>query len=221
MRFFFIGLVVIFLVSLLIGQLATPKYTPFRVVMARGLYYTVLGLIGFGVIVAFAALIYQAIYSKGSETDFSRMTPEQREMVRDSLRRELPEPSLDEVKTLFVRFNFDAVVIPCYETVRRLDVAALKEIAALEIEEAGLSDGIYEIQTKAELKVNSPVSGFHIIGDFTIQYKFEEGDSDIDPGWKFDKILIDRCVVLAAEGEEKEPGPEELYPDLPRENKKP
>jgi len=216
MRFFFIGLVVIFLVSLLIGQLATPKYTPLRVVMARGLYYTILGLIGFGVIVALAAIVYQSIYSKGSDTDFSRMTPAQREMVRDSLRKELPDPSVDEIKTLFVRFNFDAVVIPCYETVRRLDVVALKEIANLEINDAGLSDGIYEIQSKAELMVNSPVSGFHLVGDFTIQYEFEEGDSDISPGWKFDKILIDRCQVLAAEGEEKEPGPEELYPDLPR-----
>lgn len=218
MRFFFIGLVVIFLISLLIGQLATPKFTPFRVVMARGLYYTVLGLIGFGVIVALVAIIYQSIYSKGSDTDFSRMTKEQREVVRDSLRSRVPDPSVEELKTLFVRFNFDAVVIPCYETVQRLDVAALQEIGYLTIEEAGLADGIYEIHTKAELNVNQPVSGFHIKGDFTVQYEFEEGDSDIDPGWKFDKILIDRCVVLAAEGEEEKASPEELYPDLPRSN---
>ena len=95
-------------------------------------------------------------------------------------------------------------------------MASLDEILNLEIVGSGMSEGIYEVRTKGELKVNRPVTGFHIRGDFSIQYVFFEGDTDIDPGWKFDKIFIANCEVIAAEGEEKKPGPEELYPDLPR-----
>ena len=213
MRFFFVGLIIIFLVSLLVGQLATPKRTPFRRVFAQGMYYTILGLIGFGVIVALAAIIYNTAARKGSDTEFSKMTNEQRDVVRDSLRSELPDPSMSEIKTKFIDFNFETTLIPCYETVHKLDVASLEEIESLEIIGAGTSKGFYEIQ----LRVNEPVRGFHLKGNFLVQYAFEEGDSDFDPGWKFHKILIGDCEVLAAEGEEKKPGKEELYPDLPRE----
>jgi hypothetical protein len=217
MRFFLIGVVVIFLVSILIGQITTPKYTPFRKVLARGFYYTIIGTIAMGVLAGLAAIIYDFTTTrKGSETDFARMTKEQQEMVRDSLRNELPDPTMAEIKSRFIRFDFDAVLIPCYETANKLDVASLDEILELEVIGSGMSEGIYEVRTKGELKVNRPVTGFHIRGEFSIQYEFFEGDTDIDPGWKFDKIFIANCEVIAAEGEEKKPGPDELYPDLPR-----
>jgi len=217
MRFFFIGVIVIFLVSLLIGQITTPKRTPFKRVLAKGFYYTIIGTIVFGLLAGLAAIVYDfTLVTKGSEDEFARMTKEQQEMVRDSLRNELPDPSLAEVKSRFIRFDFDGVLIPCYETANKLSVASLDEILELEITGSGMSEGIYEIRTRGELKVNRPVTGFHIRGDFSIQYEFFEGDTDIDPGWKFDKIFIANCEVLAAEGEEKKPGPEELYPDLPR-----
>jgi len=217
MRFFFIGVIVIFLVSLLIGQITTPKRTPFKRVLAKGFYYTIIGTIVFGLLAGLAAIVYDfTLVTKGSEDEFARMTKEQQEMVRDSLRNELPDPSLAEIKSRFIRFDFDGVLIPCYETANKLSVASLDEILELEITGSGMSEGIYEIRTRGELKVNRPVTGFHIRGDFSIQYEFFEGDTDIDPGWKFDKIFIANCEVLAAEGEEKKPGPEELYPDLPR-----
>ena len=217
MRFFFIGVIVIFLVSLLIGQITTPKRTPFKRVLAKGFYYTIIGTIVFGLLAGLAAIIYDfTVATKGSEDEFARMTKEQQEMVRDSLRNELPDPGLAEIKSRFIRFDFDAVLIPCYETANKFDVASLDEILELEIIGSGMSEGIYEIRTRGELIVNRPVTGFHIRGDFSIQYEFFEGDTDIDPGWKFDKIFISKCEVIAAEGEEKKPGPEELYPDLKR-----
>ena len=217
MRFFFIGLIIIFLVSLLVGQLATPKYTPFKAVMAKGLYYTIIGLIGFGVAVALAALIYEGISSQGSDTEFARMTKEQKKAVRDSLRKELPDPTREELLATFVEFDFDAVVIPCYSTVHKLDVASLKEIKAFEVGRRSLSDGFYEIETNAEMEVNRPVPGFHLRGTFIVQYEFFEGDSDIDPGWKFDKVFISTCEVLGAQGEQEPNRKNEYYPDLPRE----
>jgi len=217
MRFFFIGVVVIFLLSILIGQISTPKNTPFKRVLAKGFYYTIIGTVAMGLLAGLVAIIYDYSTSKnGSKDDFARMTREQQEMVRDSLRAELPDPDLAEIKSRFIRFDFDAVLIPCYESANKLDVVSLDEILDLEIIGSGMSEGIYEIRTRGELKVNRPVTGLHFRGEFSIQYEFFEGDTDIDPGWKFDKIFIAKCEVIAATGEEKEPGPEELYPDLKR-----
>jgi hypothetical protein len=50
-----------------------------------------------------------------------------------------------------------------------------------------------------------------------VQYEFYEGDTDIDPGWKFSKILISHCQVISAPEKEKIIGNTEYYPDLNRE----
>jgi hypothetical protein len=216
MRIFLIGLVIIFLVSMLLGQLLTPRRTPFRKVFAKGLYFTLIGMLIFGAGLAVWLIVYESSTAKGSLTQYERMNKEQRETYRDSLRMHPPSPSLKELKSKFVEFDFQAVLIPCYETVHKFGVASLKEIEFLEKIDEAQTDGIYEIRTRGEFKTNKPVSGFHVRGTFVVQYEFYRGDSDIEPGWKFNKILISKCEVLAAEGEPKEPSSQELYPDLPR-----
>ena len=67
MRFFLIGVVVIFLVSILIGQITTPKYTPFKRVLAKGFYYTIIGTIAMGLLAGLAAVVYDfTVTRKGS-----------------------------------------------------------------------------------------------------------------------------------------------------------
>ena len=217
MRFFYIGLVVIFLVSLLIGQLTTPKYTPFKKVFAKGLYYSLIGLIGFVIAIGIVALVNDLQSRHGSPDEFARMTKEQKTALRDSLRQSPPNPSFEELQTTFVDYNFYGVLIPCYETVHKLDVASLKEIKSFDVGESELSGDLYEIETQAELIVNQPVTDFHFKGVFNVQYEFYKGDSDIDPGWKFSKILISRCQVISAPEKEKIIGNSESYPDLERE----
>jgi hypothetical protein len=216
MRFFFIGLIIIFLVSLLIGQITTPKGTPFRRVFAKGLYYSVIGLIGFVIAIGIVALVNDITSRQGSETEFSKMTREQKVALRDSLRRTPPTPTEEELRSLFVDYNFEGVIIPCYESVHKLDVASLKEIKYFDVSDANASDEFYEIETEAELTVNQPVPRFHFKGTFNVQYEFYEGDSDIDPGWKFDKIFISQCEVIDAPEKEKVIGNSDLYPDLKR-----
>jgi hypothetical protein len=217
MRFFFIGLIVIFVVSLLIGQVTTPKGTPFRKVFAKGLYYSVIGLIGFIVAIGIVTLVNDISSKKGSENEFAKMTKEQKMILRDSLRKALPDPSFEDLQATFVDFNFNGVIIPCYETVHKLDVASLKEIKSFDVGEDELSGDLYEVDVEAELMVNQPVTDFHFRGAFNVQYEFYEGDTDIDPGWKFSKILISHCQVISAPEKEKIIGNTEYYPDLNRE----
>lgn len=217
MRFFYIGLIIIFLVSLLIGQITTPKRTPFKKVFAKGLYFSIIGLIGFLVVIGIVALVNDLQSRSGSDNEFAKMTREQKEVLRDSLRSALPNPSIDELKTTFVDYNFYSVLIPCYETVHKLDVASLKEIKSFEVGAPRLSGNLFEIETKAELIVNKPVTDFHFTGVFNVQYEFYKGDSDIPPGWKFSKILISNCQVISAPEREKIIGNSEFYPDLNRE----
>jgi hypothetical protein len=219
MRFFYIGLVVIFLVSLLIGQITTPKYTPFKKVFAKGLYYSIIGLIGFVIAIGIVALVNDLQTRNGSPDEFARMTNEQKTTLRDSLRKELPNPSFNELQSTFVDYNFSGVLIPCYETVHKLDVASLEEIKSLKVGKSELSRDLFEIETKAELMVNQPVTDFHFKGTFNVQYEFYEGDSDFDPGWKFAKILISKCQVISAPEKENIIGNPESYPDLEREVK--
>jgi len=217
MRFFYIGLVVIFLVSLLLGQITTPKYTPFKKVFAKGLYYSLIGLIGFLIAIGIVALVNDLQSRKGSENEFAKMTQEQKTALRDSLRKSLPNPSFEDLQATFVDYNFNGVLIPCYETVHKLDVASLKEIKSFNVGDSELSGDLYEIETQAELMVNQPVTDFHFRGTFNVQYEFYKGDSDIDPGWKFSKILISHCQVISAPEKEKIIGNTEYYPDLNRE----
>ncbi|HKL39109.1 MAG TPA: hypothetical protein VJ894_00430, partial [Cryomorphaceae bacterium] len=213
---FFIGLIVIFLVSLLIGQITTPKYTPFKKVFAKGLYYSVIGLIGFVIVIGIVALVNDISSRKGSQTEFAKMTREQKEVLRDSLRQTPPAPTDAELKALFVDYNFSGAIIPCYESVHKLDIASLKEIKAFEVTDTDLSDGLYEIETEAEMIVNQPVPIFHFKGTFNVQYDFYDGDSDINPGWKLDKIFISHCEVIDAPEKDKVIGNSDLYPDLNR-----
>lgn len=216
MRFFYIGLVIIFLVSLLIGQITTPKKTPFRKVFAKGLYYSLIGLISFVIAIGIVALVNDFRSRSGSENEFARMTTEQKAAFRDSARKEIPTPSFEDLQSTFVDYNFNGVLIPCYETVHKLDISSLKEIKSFELGDSELSGDLYEIETQAELMVNQPVNDFHFEGTFNVQYEFYKGDSDIDPGWKFSKILISQCQVISAPEKEKIIGNSEYYPDLNR-----
>jgi len=216
MRFFFIGLVIIFLASMLIGQLTTPKKTPLTKVFAKGLYYSIIGLIGFVVMIGIAVLVNDFKARGGSESDFARMTKEQRQIYRDSVRSVVPSPTEDELKTLFVEFNFNGVLIPCYETVHKLNVDSPKEILSFQTGASKLSGDLLEFEVAAELMVNQPATDFHFKGDFRVQYEFYQGDSDFPPAWNFSKILIGNCEVIRAPEEKKVIGNEELYPDLNR-----
>jgi hypothetical protein len=214
--FIYVGLVIIFLVSLLIAQITTPKRTPFRKVFTKGLYYSIIGLVGFLITIGIVALVNDLQSRQGSGDDFAKMTKEQKTALRDSLRNELPSPTFKELQTTFVNYNFYGVLIPCYETVHKLDVASLKEIKSFDVGESELSGDLFEIQTQAELMVNQPVNDFHFKGTFNVQYEFYKGDSDFDPGWKFSKILISNCQVISAPEKEKIIGNSESYPDLNR-----
>ncbi|MCH2216160.1 MAG: hypothetical protein MK086_13405 [Flavobacteriales bacterium] len=216
MRFFFIGLIIIFLASMLIGQLTTPKRTPFRNVFAKGLYYSIIGLIGFVIIIGIAALANDFVARGGSESDFERMTKDQKQVYSDSVRSAVPTPTEDELKTLFVDFNFNGVLIPCYETVHKLNVESAKEILSFETGESKLSSDLLEFEVAAELMVNQPATDFHFKGDFRVQYEFYKGDSDFPPAWNFSRILIGNCQVISVPEEKKVIGNEELYPDLTR-----
>ncbi|MFN2428574.1 MAG: hypothetical protein ABR574_01060 [Cryomorphaceae bacterium] len=216
MRFLFIGLAILILVALLVGRIITPKHTPFRRVFARGMYISIIGLIVIGGIGALGTYIYKAVNAGGDETDFRHMSQAQREVYRDSVRQILPSPNLEELKSDFVEFDFEAVLIPCYENIHKLKVGSPKEIIELEVIGKQQTDEFYEILTRGELKVNRPVPNFHIQGTFNVQYKFIQGDADHDPGWQFHKILIDECTVLSAIDRDIKPGPETLYPDLKR-----
>ncbi|MGB6037664.1 MAG: hypothetical protein WBG42_15420, partial [Cryomorphaceae bacterium] len=154
---------------------------------------------------------------RGSGDDFARMTKEQKTILRDSLRKELPNPTFKELQTTFVDYNFNGVLIPCHETVHKLDIASLQEIKSFQVGDSEVSGDLYEIETEAELTVNQPVTDFHFKGRFNVQYEFYKGDSDIDPGWKFSKILISQCQVISAPEKEKIIGNSEYYPDLNRE----
>jgi len=217
MRFFYIGLVIIFLVSLLIGQITTPKYTPFKKVFAKGLYYSIIGLIGFVIAIGIVALVNDLQSRNGSPDDFARMTNEQKTTLRDSLRKELPNPTFEDLQATFLDYNFNGILIPCYETVHKLNVTSLDEIKSFIVGDSELSRDLYEIETEAELMVNQPVTDFHFKGTFNVQYEFYEGDTDFDPGWKFSKILISNCQVISAPEKEKIIGNTEYYPDLNRE----
>jgi hypothetical protein len=215
--FIYVGLVIIFLVSLLIAQITTPKRTPFRKVFTKGLYYSIIGLFAFLIAIGIVALVNDVQSRRGSDDDFSKMTKEQKTALRDSLRKELPSPTLKDLQATFVDFNFNGVIIPCYETVHKLDITSLKEIKSFDVGDAELSIDLYEIDVEAELMVNQPVTDFHFRGTFNVQYSFYEGDTDIDPGWKFSKILISHCQVISAPEKEKIIGNTEYYPDLKRE----
>jgi len=217
MRFFYIGLAIIFLVSLLIGQITTPKYTPFKKVFAKGLYYSIIGLIGFVIAIGIVALVNDLQSRNGSPDDFARMTNEQKTTLRDSLRKELPNPTFEDLQATFLDYNFNGILIPCYETVHKLNVTSLDEIKSFIVGDSELSRDLYEIETEAELMVNQPVTDFHFKGTFNVQYEFYEGDTDFDPGWKFSKILISNCQVISAPEKEKIIGNTEYYPDLNRE----
>lgn len=217
MRFFYIGLVIIFLVSLLIGQITTPKYTPFKKVFAKGLYYSIIGLIGFVIAIGIVALVNDLQSRNGSPDDFARMTNEQKTTLRDSLRKELPNPTFEDLQATFLDYNFNGILIPCYETVHKLNVTSLDEIKSFIVGDSELSRDLYEIETEAELMVNQPVTDFHFKGTFNVQYEFYKGDTDFDPGWKFSKILISNCQVISAPEKEKIIGNTEYYPDLNRE----
>lgn len=214
MRFFFIGVVIIFLISLLIGQLTTPKKTPFRKVFRKGLYFSLIGLIGFGIAIGVVTLVNDIVARGGSDSEFSKMTREQKQEFRMALKKELPAPTLDNLKATFVNYNFNGVLIPCYETVHKLDIASLKNIKAFEVDESRMSNGFFEIGIDGEFLVNQPVPNFHISGTFNVQYEFYEGDSNIDPGWKFKRIFINDCEVIDAPPKKKVIGNTEYYPDL-------
>ena len=217
MRFFYIGLVIIFLVSLLIGQITTPKYTPFKKVFAKGLYYSIIGLIGFVIAIGIVALVNDLQSRNGSPDDFARMTNEQKTTLRDSLRKELPNPTFEDLQATFLDYNFNGILIPCYETVHKLDVTSLDEIKSFIVGDSEVSRDLYEIETEAELMVNQPITDFHFKGTFNVQYEFYKGDTDFDPGWKFSKILISNCQVISAPEKKKIIGNSEYYPDLNRE----
>lgn len=220
MRFLFIGLAILILVALLVGRIITPKHTPFRKVFARGMYISIIGLIVIGGIGALGTYIYQAFNAGGDETDFRHMSREQQEVYRDSVRQILPDPNIEELKTVFVDFDFEAVLIPCYQTIHKLKVGSPKEITILEVVDKQRTDEFYEILTRGELKVNRPVPNFHLRGTFNVQYEFINGDADYDPGWQFHKILIEDCTVLSADEPDQKPSPESLYPDLKRNREK-
>jgi len=216
MRFLFIGLAILILVALLVGRIITPKHTPFRKVFTRGMYISILGLIVIGGIGALGTYIYQALNAGGDETDFRHMSRVEQAAYRDSVRKILPDPNLEELKTVFVEFDFEAVLIPCYQTIHKLKVGSPKEISNFEIVEKQKTDEFYEILARGELQVNRPVPNFHLVGTFNVQYKFIKGDANNDPGWRFHKILIDECTVLAADDTDEKSSPESLYPDLKR-----
>lgn len=219
MRFLFGGIALFIVISLIVGRIFSPRGSTIRTVFGRGFYYTVAATLILAVVWGIGALIYFAIFGdKIHDTSFFKgMNEKQKTEYLDSLYNAPPNPTMAEVKTAMMNYRFNSKALPCYEALHAFDVASLEQIVNLEKESTESSDKIYEIIINGEFKTDRPERGFHLKGNFAIQYTFSEGLRDVPPGWNFSKIYFNNCQVLSHHSASKPVSRDSLYPDLKRE----
>ena len=215
MRFFFGGIAIFLLISFIVGQIATPRRSPIRKVFAKGFTLTAFSLLGLGAIAGVGALIYYGISGNGAPKDrYSKMSDSEKAVYVDSLMTNPPDASIDELRDRFIAFRFGSTALPCFESIHNFNVVSLTQIEHLEKRDSKLAGKIYEITTGGEFKTNQPAEGFHMKGNFTVQYMFSDGTRGVPLGWHFSKIIVNDCEVLSSHRVPNILGQDSLYPDL-------
>ncbi len=221
MRFLFAGIAAFLLLGFILGQIFTPKRTPIRKVLAKGFYLTSLVTLGLGFLVGIGALVYYGFNNDGRDMSgpLAGMSETQKEIYLDSLYDHPPQPSIVDLRDVFVDYRFGTTALPCFESVHNLDVVSLNQIVSLEKVSASRAEKIYEIELLAELKTNKPYEGFHLRGNFSVQYRFYRGSREQEPGWGLSKIFVSNCEVLSKREIKSSIGQDSLYPGLKRDVK--
>lgn len=218
MRFLFGGLAIFVLIAFIVGQIITPRRAPMRKVFARGFYYSGIGLLLLAVLAGVIGLVYYGITdtNRPRDTGIEHMKPEEKAVYLDSLLKHPPQPTVDDLKDVFVDYRFGTTAMPCFESVHNFNVVSLEEIENLEVTGDNRSGKIYEINTSGAFLTNHPLPNFHLTGFFTLQYRFSEGSRALTPGWHLSRIVINDCNVLSKHPKKKIIGQDSLYPDLKR-----
>lgn len=218
MRFLFGGLAIFVLLAFIVGQIITPRHASMRRVFARGFYYTGIGLLILAVFGGVVGLVYYGINDSNQprQKGLSQMSNDEKTVYLDSLLHNPPQPEVQDLKDVFVNYRFGFSALPCFESVHRFNIVSLEEIKSLEITGNNLSGKIFEINTRGEFTTNQPLAEFHVLGSFTLQYRFSEGTRDLSPGWNLSQIIGNDCTVLSKIPEKKIIGRDSLYPDLKR-----
>ncbi len=217
MRFLFGGIAIFLLIAFVVGQIFTPRRAPIRKVFAKGFMITAVSFLALGALFGVGALIYYGVTGNGAPKDrYSKMTIEEKAYYVDSLITNPPNPSIEELKDIFMDFRFGTTSLPCFESIHNFDVVSLMQIEQLEKGGSKLAGKIFETTAYGEFKTNQPLEGFHLKGTFTVQYIFSEGTRDKPLGWHFSKIVVRDCEVLSKHPGPKVLGQDSLYPGLER-----
>lgn len=217
MRFLFGGIAIFLLIAFIVGQIFTPRRAPIRKVFAKGFMITAVSFLVLGAVLGVGALIYYGVTGNGTANDrYSKMSVAEKAYYVDSLMTNPPNPSIEELKDVFIAFRFGSTALPCFESIHNFNVVSLMQIENLEKGESKLAGKIFETTVYGEFKTNQPAEGFHLKGTFTVQYIFSEGTRDKPLGWHFSKIIISECTVLSKHPDPKVIGQDSLYPGLER-----
>ncbi len=218
MRFLFGGLAIFVLIAFIVGQIFTPRRASIREVFAKGFYFTGIGVLILAALGGVFGLVYYGINDANQprRRGMSQMSQQEKTIFLDSLLHNPPRPEVEDLKDVLVNYRFGFSALPCFQSVHRFNIVSLEEIKSLEITGNNLSGKIFEINTRGEFITNQPLAEFHVLGSFTLQYRFSEGTRELSPGWHLSQIIGNECTVLSKIPEEKIIGRDSLYPDLKR-----
>lgn len=196
MPFVIVGLFLIFAISFLIGKLLTPKDTPFKVVLQKGfLKFLIVSV----VIIALAgavALVDNYLDNRRWKQEQAKEKEEEAKRIAliPELKKQTPKPTVEELKTVLINWNFPDYSMPCLSTYHPLDFETLSDIKSIKLGESQTADNIYEVKVNGDFHTNKPESNFDFIAEMTFQYVFENDSKyEKEVGWKLRKIIINKC----------------------------
>jgi hypothetical protein len=201
MPFIIIGLFLIFTVSFLLGKFFSPKDSSIKVVLQKGFYYLLILAIALGVIAGIVALVDNYLDDKRKEERAIEQKAEEEKRVASlpALRKSLPNPNSEDIKTILLNWSFPENSMPCLSTYERLNFESLQDIISVQTTKTSILNDLYEVLVEGEFLVNKPKSNFHFKSVMAFQYVFEDGDEyGKVPGWSLNKIIINSCEQLPA-----------------------